>query len=278
MRFLTILLRRVDLAILFVLASWQLAAAVQSPPGPSNDVQRKVESTTKFIFERSGFEINRELKRRLLALEQRSLNVPSARVNTGELVEILTDIALERLSRLSDQEIKLTLNTYRHDPNPKHDYVEITDDGRYTTTAREFVRTLKSYREMSRQQDPVLRNTLRQFIRGKGLGEGVNGRVELYTKGLTEFAGAEDGLTASQSLLVVYSLVSDDILSVPIDRLRIHMEHVHETIGGDQYPSPKDRFPFGARGYLFPTPIDIILNEKTLWDLLDRLEQKMNER
>ena len=278
MRFSTIMRRRISLALVLVFASWQLAAAVQSTGSTSNDLQRKVELTTKFIYERSGLELNPELKRKLLAIEQRLLDRPSARITTSQLVDILTDIAVERLSSLSDQEIKLALDTYRHDPDPKHDYVEITYDGRYTTTAPEFVRTLKTFKEMSRREDPAIRNTVRQFIKGQGVGEGVNGRVELSSKSLTEFAGAEDGLTASQSLLVVYSLVSDDILSVPTDRLRTEMEHVHETIGGNQYPSPKERFPFGARGYLFPTPINIILNEKTLGKLLYRLDQKMNER
>jgi hypothetical protein len=119
---------------------------------------------------------------------------------------------------------------------------------------------------------------VREIIQGKGTGEGVNGRVQLYSKSVTEFTGAEGGLTPLQSLLVVYSLASDDMLNVPTDRLRNYMEHVHETIGGDQYPSPMGRFPFGARGYLFPTPVNIILTEKTLQELLDRMEQEMKER
>jgi len=277
MRFSTIGRRRVSLVLVLVFASWQLAAAAQSRGGPANDLQRKVESTAKFIYERSGLELSAELKRRLLATEQRLLDGPGARITTSQRIDILTDIAVERLSSLSDQEIKLALDSYRHDPDPKYDYVEITSDGKHTTTSRDFVRTLETFRALSRRDDAALRNTLREFIHGKGVGEGVNGRVELYRKSLTDFAGAEGGLTASQALLVVYSLVSDDILSVPTDRLRAQMEHVHETIGGNQYPSPSERFPFGANGYLFPTPINIILNEETLGQLLDRLDQKMND-
>ena len=120
---------------------------------------------------------------------------------------------------------------------------------------------------------------MREIIQGKGTGEGVNGRVEAYSKSLTEFASArESGLTALQSLLIVYSFVSDDTINVPTDRLRDYMEHVYETVGGNQYPNPKSRFPFGAKGYLFPTPVNVILNDKTLGDLLDRMEKKMNER
>ena len=277
MRFSTIL-RRVNIALLFLFGSWQLAAAVPPTAGASDDIQRKVESTTKFIYERSGLEVSRELKRRLAAMEQRSLVGPGGRIIARELIDIITDTAVDRLSRLSDQEIQLALDTYRHDADAKYDYVQITDDGRYTATSSEFVRTLKSFSERSRRGDQALRNTVREFVQGKGAGEGVNGRLEVYSKSLTEFAGAEGGLTALQSLLVVYSLASDDMLNVPTSRLREYMAHVHETIGGDRYPSPRERFPFGAKGYLFPTPVNIILDERTLGELLDRMDKKMNER
>ena len=276
MRFSTSVRRLVSLIFVFVFAGSQFAVAVQPMAGPADDIYWKVESATKFIHERSGVELNHELKRKLAAIEQRSLDGPRGRITAGELVDILTGIAMERLSSLSDQEIHLALDTYRHDPDPKYDYVQITDDGRYTPTSRDFVQTLKSFSERSRRGDAPLRKMVREFIAGKGSGEGVNGRLEVY-KGLPEFAGAEKGLTGLQSLLVVYSLVSDDILSVPTDRLRAQMDHMHQTIGGDRYPSPADRFPFGARGYLFPTPIDVVLNDKTLEELLDRIEKKMDE-
>src|SRR5438477_9014078 len=107
MRFSTIVQRGVSIALVFVFASWQLAAANQPMAGPSDDTQKKVESTTRFIYERSGVELNAELKKRLAAMEQRSLDGPFGRITVRELVDILTDLAVERLSSLSDQEIQL---------------------------------------------------------------------------------------------------------------------------------------------------------------------------
>src|SRR5205807_9185475 len=122
--------------------------------------------------ERSGVELNAELKKRLAAMEQRSLDGPFGRITVRELVDILTDLAVERLSSLSDQEIQLALETYRHDANPKYDYVELTYDGKYAPKSADLVRSLKSFRERSRRADQAVRNTVREIIQGKGTGEG----------------------------------------------------------------------------------------------------------
>jgi hypothetical protein len=67
-----------------------------------------------------------------------------------------------------------------------------------------------------------------------------------------------------QAVLIVYSLASDDNINTPTAGLKSLMNHRTETIGGSENLNPAGQFPFSRKVYLFPMPLDLILNEKTM--------------
>lgn len=269
-------------AVAFLLA-WCLLVNVAALSGvtggataSSDHIGEEVASAATFLHERSGVVLSTELKTRLSTIEQQTQARVSRRISVPELALIVTDIMLQRIASLTNEEIQQAARTFRHEPNSQYDYILLSWDGKHTSTQREFVTTVKSFRQKSRNGDATFRATLRQLVYGKGIGEGVNGRAQLYSKTLPEQYGRvlDDGLTPLQAVLIMYSLASDDIISAPTSSLRAEMELEHQTIGGSRFPDPKGRFPFGAQGYLFPTPIDLIFNERTINDLLDQIERK----
>ena len=42
---------------------------------------------------------------------------------------------------------------------------------------------------------------------------------------------------------------------------------------GQPYPAPDGHYAYGVNGYLFSSPLDLLLDERTLNSLLDRLEK-----
>lgn len=253
--------------------------ATYGATGSSDHIKPVVVLAAKFIQERSGVILSTGLKTRLSTMEQQTEGGASPRSSVQEIAEIMTDILLERLATFTDHEIEQAARTFRRDPDRQYDYILLSWDGKHMSTPREFVAAVKSFREKSRKGDTTFRATLREFVDGKGIGEGVNGRVQLYSKTIPEFGRAlDDGLTPTQVVLIMYSLASDDIISASTRSLRAEMEVEHQTIGGDRYPDPEGRFPFGSQGYLFPTPTDLIFNEKTISSLLDHIEKKSSAR
>lgn len=274
------------IAVSFLLAGCLLVnvalsfGATGGATGSSDHIAAVVASAAKFIHERSGVVFSTELKTRLSAMEQQTEGGISPRTSVQDVTDIVTDILLQRLATLTDDEIEQAAKTFRRDPNPQYDYILLSWDGKHMSTQRKFSLAMKSFREQSRNGDTTLRATLRQLVDSKDIGEGVNGRVQIYSQTLPEQFGRalNDGLTPLQVVLIVYSLASDDIISASTASLRAEMESEHQTIGGSSYPDPSGRFPFGAQGYLFPMPIDLVFNETTISSLLDQIEKKSKAR
>jgi hypothetical protein len=92
---------------------------VKNTPG---HIKQAVESAAKFIENRSGLVISEDVKNRLTALEQSTLARQSRRVSTDDLVEILTETTVDRLSSLSDKEIDEAATIFSDDNGERRNH------------------------------------------------------------------------------------------------------------------------------------------------------------
>ena len=246
-----------------------------SPGDSSNDVKQSVDSVTSFVQRRSGVEFSGVTEARLVALEQRTLAGANRRLSANELVDGLTDVALLRLQTLSDQEIEQATSVYRRSHELDGSYAGFTW-GVIKVTPPEFANGIRRFRDESRNRSKELRKTLRMFIAGISPESGVNGHLELYSRVLPEQFGSvfRAGITPLQTILLAYAIVSDDPLQLSSDALTKEMEHAREWMRGERYPDTKGRYPFGANGYLFATPVNVFFGDRTINDLLDFVEKR----
>src|SRR5262249_7507065 len=154
-------------------------------------------------------------------------------IKVGELAALLTGVAIDRIKNGSDVEIDRVADGFanvkvirraaqpnqvagRATPSPNFDAL-LQDDimlrstGQGIMSKEAFVKEAKSLR--SRLQSPVILVTLTGLMRHEAA-ELLTGRVASFADALPEEWGEaqREGLSPVQSLLVVYSAVSDDPL------------------------------------------------------------------
>ena len=83
-------------------------------------------------------------------------------------------------------------------------------------------------------------------------------------------------MTPLQALLVTYSVASDDPLwysQEHLDSLKQNVQRVMtERLGN--YPAAMGRPAYGRNGYIFSTPLDILLDQNTTARIFERIDQR----
>ncbi|HEX8719606.1 MAG TPA: hypothetical protein VF736_03100 [Pyrinomonadaceae bacterium] len=266
-----------------------------APRGSSQgEVRAAVNSVASFIERRSGVGLSGRTKGRLAELEARVSSGAARGLTLDELSEAVTAMALERLSSLSDRDVAYADETLRGFDAPgmpghyNRDFalpggVVFAGAPREKTVAR-----LLAARDQSRSgpAGDVLKGMLRTVIRARVkdkaryLGESV---PEMFGNTWDALGGRErdpsggGGVTPLQAVLITYSLASDDYLSDGDGALAQRMQTRQKALtraAGEEYPSPAGRRPFGVNGYLFSSPLDLVLDEQTVNRLLDRVEER----
>jgi hypothetical protein len=218
--------------------------------------------------------LSSEVKQRIAYAEKNVLDGKSRRLSVDELIDLAADILVLRLSVITDEQIEETVKVLRGDFDARD--LRLRYDGSAMTTVDELSRDLRSLRIKSRQNDRSLRNIVREMIKSGEHKKGIKGYVLSYRLSLPEIFGhaIESGLTPLQSLLILYSVASDDPVDVPIDFFRKMMDEMYR--GSENImPNPRGRPPFGSRGYLFPMPLDLMFDEHTLTTMLNMMEKKI---
>lgn len=237
-----------------------------TPENSTNGVRQAVESVSQFIENRSGLVLSENTKARLTELEQRALADKKHRLNIEELTHILTATAVDRLSTLTDEEVTRVAMTLE-----EGDDVVLRASGRGQLNSSEFISKAKAIRALSRQADKTLYSDLHAAIEAE-----VNSRVEVLKDSLPKHWGKvkKSGVTPLQAVLITYSVASDDSMGHSQQTLYATQELLHSKIKDKGLK--KGRQPgkaFGTDGYLFATPLDIILDETTMAGLLNRIEE-----
>lgn len=241
--------------------------------GDSRDaVRQSVESVSSFIQRRSGLIFSNTLKERLITLEQESLNDPRKRISPQVLTSILTTTAAERLASLTDDEVarmRATMATGL--PAGDSNGISLRGNGRGSISQSEFTAIVRNARLASRNQDLAFQQSL-----GEVIGAEVDERVDAFNMYASNHFGGikRHGLSPLQMVLIIYSVTADDPLVHSQETLEAQAQLVYGKMpGGFKHGQPLVN-PYGAAGYRYATPLNIVLDEGTMQKLLDRVVEK----
>ncbi|MET0625341.1 MAG: hypothetical protein ABW250_20550 [Pyrinomonadaceae bacterium] len=266
--------------------------AIAARGSSQGEVRSAVNSVANFMERRSGLSLSGRTKVRLAEMEARVSTGAGRGLTLSEVGDIITATALERVSALSDREIAYvdeTLRGFNAPGMPKRYDRNFSLPGGvvFIGTAREkTVARLQAVRDQSGgPAGDVLKGLLGRVVK-----ERVKDRARYLSESVPEKFGnmwdvindgergvSNGGVTPLQAVLIIYSLASDDYLSdgdEALDkRMKIHQSALTRATGED-YPSPSGHRPFGVNGYIFSSPLDLVLDEQTVNRLLDRLEER----
>ena len=266
------------------------------------EVRASVLSVQGFIYERSGLSLDRTLADRLVNMEEAVLKGERRRIKASELGALLSAVAIERIRNSSDavieqvaddfanirvirrttrQELPVSGERSRADRKAAEmpsDEIMLRSTSQGVMSKEVFVKEAKSLRV--RLQSPVVVVTLTGLMRREA--------TDLITERVASFADAlpeqwnqaqREGLTPVQSLLVVYSAVSDDRLWYSNADLRRMMKESETQLKAATgvTVSSEGRHAYGAGGYIFSSALDIALDRPTTARILDLIEQRSSK-
>lgn len=259
-----------------------------APGDSAGRVHSSVNSVDNFISKRSGVKLSGPTKNRLAEMEQLTLNGATRRLTITELNEVLTATAVERLGRLTDEEILHIDDTLRGFTAPdlprKFGRRSINLPGKSVLISKDkFVAQVKAMRDQTHTPlGEVLRVAAHREIQ-----KGVHRQIRDLSEAVPEkFVGAWDttndkegttGVTPLQAVLIAYSVAGMDLLIDSEAGVLKEMKSLPaglSRINGEKYPNPSGYSAYGVNGYLTSTPLDLVFDEQTINRMLDHIQER----
>lgn len=258
----------------------------------AKQIRAAVASVSDFIRKRSGVELSAATQDRVAAMEERAQNGARRRLTASEVGGVVSAAIMERLSALSDQEVAHIDDVLRGFNAPDlpagfdRDFKLPGGVVFMGTPPEKTVARLKAVRDqLGTPAGDVFAGMARKHVQ-----ENTQSKARYLSEAVPEQFGAmwdvansEEsrapgaGITPLQAVLVAYSLVSDDALSDCEACLVKRMDSIGKNLTkaiGKRYPAAARHRPYGVNGYLFSSPLDVLLDERTVNRLLDRLEER----
>lgn len=236
-------------------------------PGDSPErVSESVWQVDKFIYERSGLKMSRETRERLIAMESRALKGEGHRIGIEEFTDALTETAVERMSKLTDQEIEESRKTFLADGQVIHTRAS----GGSLLEPERFVEQAKALRDEAQGNDKPLPDAARNLIAAE-----MKSRAALLGETLPQDFGraSTEGLTPLQAVVVTYSVASDDQLNGSPGELQEAVSRINQEKGRGTVKGLATERAYGVNGRVFATPVNLLFNPKTFNSFLDRIEK-----
>ncbi|MEN3332351.1 MAG: hypothetical protein V7641_1716 [Blastocatellia bacterium] len=263
-------------------------------PGATPDQSRvAVASVRTFIRQRSGLDMGDAVESRLADMEAMTLSAHARHISSDELTDLLTQTLLERVRTLKDEEISRAANLLgcadctQADAIPDKAKVRPRASGEGTVSAKAAIDAIKRVRDQA-----VISSVLLPMISlaRSGIAREIKRRLTAFSYSLPEQWGNVDseGLTPLQAYLVAYSVAADDYLWYSQANLQSVMKRAEQmrlaadgqSAGSSESSSPSldsrlnQRTAFGVNGYIFSSPLDLILDKETTTRLLDHIEER----
>ncbi len=243
----------------------------------AKDVSDSVESLASFIKGRSGVELDNEIKEKLSTLERETLAGKRSRISVDELSDALTETGLERASTLTDQEIEHAANALQNGGS-NGSYVLLRASGKGYMKTPEFIANAQKLREQIPQGDPTVLLMARSAVAAE-----AKEKVQFYSEASPEQFGdaLTNGLTPIQAAVVTYSVASDDLLLLSQRGLQRQVKREVRSLKALRISLPevlKSDKAYGVNGRRFSTPLDLVMDKKTMGDLLDRIDRLTYKR
>jgi hypothetical protein len=230
-------------------------------------IEAAVRSTDDFIYWRSGIRMSDQTRKDLAKAESDVLKGNAKHITLGELTDGLTQVAVDRLATLTDEEIRLAAEASSNESGE----IRSRASGKWgVLTKRDLIGQAQSAREWSRRGDSALRVALRSMVE-----EEVNDRAVTLSAALPEQFGqaSGQGVTPAQALLIAYSVAADDQLTD--SRSDIAQMLVQKRIDAGQTREQKKAQknvsgrPYGARGLIHPSAAHLFFNRAAVDKLLN---------
>jgi hypothetical protein len=230
-------------------------------------LSESVDSIADFVAYRSGLILSDQVRKDLIRLQHDAVKGKKRALLVDELADVLTEASLRRLSKATDQDIQHAANTLNRDGYG----INLRANGRGHASYSNFIEQAKAMRDLSRAGDPTLRNTVNSIMVAE-----IKERVENYGRALPDKFGKADkqGVTPLQAFLITYSIVADDPLTFSRATLSGHLEQAAWALKAKGYSVPKPDKAFGNRGFIFSSPLDLVMDETTTRDLLNRISER----
>ena len=251
------------------------------PGDTPGSVRAAVSSLDHFIYSRSGVRLGGQAKAKLAELEERTLSGEYHLLTTDQVADAISGVAIARISTLKDEQIEYAAECLRGFDAPDlpesfrqgRDKVRLRASIAGRLTPGQFADQVKAMREADGVTRAIFLGATKNAVAGE-----IKGRKQYLGEALPEkFGPPEAGMTPLQAVLITYSVASDDLLSDSEGGLRERMRSIHDSITrrkGVSFPNPDGHFAYGPNGYVFSTPLDLVLDEQTLGALLDRLGER----
>ncbi len=257
-----------------------------TPSSSPGKVRSSVKSVAGFMKRRSGLTLSHASESRLSELEERAVGGNARRLSASDLSTILTQAVYERIASLTDQEIEQAVEATRGFDAP--DLPDAYKGGRSNIKIRaswggpkvteSLTTQVRHFRSQAQSGDVTLKLLLGNFVSKE-----VESRARLLNEALpSEFiqrgalqSSSTVELTPAQAFLIAYSVVSDDPLLDSEANLhkQLHRVRAARAKHAGHYPSPEGHFAYGTNGYLYSSPLGLLLNEQTVNRLLQLVEE-----
>ena len=243
---------------------------------PMNPIETEIDAAgdrlADFVNYRSGLKISKANLAHLKELEfaYRSTNEG---VSVRELSQHLTRIAADRITKLKDDEIVFITENLKGFYFPEipegfkkgRDTIMLRADGRGRMSEDIFVKELKALR------DGGVGTLMRQIFAFE-LSREVADKVKFLAEVEPARFGAGDSvLSPMEAMLVVYSLAAEDPLAhgrKGLEERMIKHQEVLTRHTGVKWPDPKPHRAYGTNGYIRPSPVELLLDDATVTEIL----------
>ncbi len=249
-------------------------------------------SLSDFIYYRSGVQLSQANKDSLAQIQMNSL-AQTKKVSQDQLVQIITDVAFEKLVTFSDANISSMSDSLCgcSDPNLppsfKRDMVKLRANLEGYMPKTTFVSQLKyardaeiSYRQKGSRYPPLLRQANRMALKNR-VSKEVSDRSNYLVAADPNFfnGSAANEMTPMQAILLTYSVITDDSLAGNRAELEKQMLDNQQDVTNfikTPYPSPQGHKAYGVNGYQYSTPTDLLFDDAAVTRVLSLIQERSN--
>jgi hypothetical protein len=244
-----------------------------------NAINSANENLSEFIYYRSGVQLSQTNKDLLKDTEQKAW-AQSRRITPAQLSQILSDVALERLANSTDAEVSQATEALRGFNAPDlpagflqgRNLVKLRANGEGTMTTAKFTSEINAIRNSS-SEDSLLVSAV---VSRTSLE--VERRVKTLSEASPEaFGDIDERITPMQAILIAYSIAADDLLTYNEAGLQQKMQNVRQGISqatGQPYSNPQGHRAYGANGYIYSSPVNLLLNDTTTTRILNLIKER----
>jgi hypothetical protein len=250
-----------------------------------SNAQASIDTLATFIEKRSAYHTPSDIREKLAILEYETQTGKIARLPIVKFNEQLTNLFFKRVKELSPTEVDQTVESLRGFNHP--DLPESIKNG------RSHIKIRPSH--LSKITPEVAKDKLRAMqlpsaetlVGGEVqslISQETSKNLRILSSGLSNFRSnwnlernqAAEGLSPMQAYWLLYSAVSGD---KGLDnegqlnnRMQISSENMKRILG--RYPSYVGSYAYGDNGYVYSSPVSVMMNTNTVEGLLEGFKSK----